>query len=226
MRSIFKIIYAEIKKNHKNSISFWKNFNKLIQNQDLLMVSAYGFFLGIVAGSIASHFSLFMYLDYGLSESIAGLGFAVVQFGSILGRPGWCLICDIVLGADKRKTFLYIGFLFTATSLILGLFLRNNNSPINLLFLLAFLIGYAGRGWHGLFIASVAETVQEENVGIALGFSSFFNRLGVMLSPPLFGYIADVKGSYNLSWLLLGLIMLLASISQYLFYYIKRHSEL
>ena len=207
-----------LQKNRLNSISFWKSFNQLIKNSDLLSVSIFGIFLGATSGAIAAHFTLFLYLDYGLTESIAGLGFAVVQSGSILGMLVWGLICDRFLGTDKRKTFLYIGFLFTFLSLNLGLFLRTPNPPISTLFILAFLAGFAGRGWLGLYLAAIAETVKEKHIGIAVGFSLLFARSGIMLAPPIFGYIADLRGSYDLSWLLLGLTMFLASVGQYLFY--------
>lgn len=214
-----------LKKNDANSISFRKNFNQLIKNRDLVGVSIFGFFLGATSGAIAAHFTLFLYLDYGLTESTAGLGFAAVQFGSILGRPGWGLICDRLLGADKRKTFLYIGFLFTSISLIFGLFLRNFNPPVSVLFLLAALVGCSGRGWHGLYFAFVAETEKEEHIGIAVGFSLLLMRLGMMLAPPIFGYIADLKGAYDFSWLLLGLMMFLASVGQYLFHIKAQRKE-
>ena len=206
------------KKNDVNNISFWKSFDQLIKNSDLISVSTFGVFLGATSGSIAAHFTLFLHLDYSLTESIAGLGFAVVQFGSILGRPGWVLISDRLLGGDTRKTFLCIGFLFTSISLIFALFLRYFNPSISILFLLAFLTGCSARGWHGLFFASITETVKEEHVGIAIGFSSLFIQSGMMLAPPISGYIADLREAYDFSWLLLGLMMFLASVGQYLFY--------
>jgi len=201
-----------------NNISFWIYFSQLIN------VSILGFFLGAASGSIGAHFTLFLYLDYGLTETIAGLGFAVVQLGSILGRPVWGLISDRLLGANKRKTFLYIGILFTSLSLIFGIFLRNFNPPIYILFLLAFFTGFSGRGWQGLYFVSIAETVKEEQVGISIGYSLLFIRLGIMLAPPIFGYIADIRGTYNFSWLLLGFMILLTTVGQYLFY-IKARRE-
>jgi MFS family permease len=149
---------------------------------------------------------------------VAGIGFAFVQFGSFFGRVGWGIICDKLLKANKRKTFLYIGLIFLSLSLILCLFFRNYRHPIGVIFLLSFFIGFSGRGWTGLYLASVAETVKENDVGIATGFSLLFMRLGAMFMPPVVGYITDLKGAYNLSWFLLGLIMFLTSLIQYITY--------
>lgn len=207
------------KKNNPNNISFWKSFNQLIKNSDLISLATFGFFLAATSGSIASHFTLFLYLDYGFPVKIAGLGFAFVQLGSILGRPVWGLICDRLLGGDKRKTFLYIGLLFTTLSLFLGLFIKNFNLTVSVLLVIAFLIGFSGRGWNGIYYASIAETVKEKEVGMAMSFSALLMRPGMVLAPPIFGYIADLRNSYDLSWLLLGLMMFLASVGQYLFLY-------
>lgn len=205
-----------LQKNYKNNVSFWPYFFQLIKNQELIKISIFGFFLGVMGNSITAHFTLFLFLDYNLSETVAGIGFAMVQFGSILGRAAWGVFCDKILQSNKRKTFLYMGLLFTLISLILSLILKNINPSNNLLFLLSFLVGFLGYGWPGLFNASITETVSEDNVGIAIGLASLFMRSGMMIAPPIFGYIADLRDSYDLSWLLLGIIMLLASLGQYL----------
>ena len=208
----------KIKKNNAKKISFWQNINQLYSNKNLMSISAFGFFLGAISGSIVSHFTLFLYLDYGLSESIAGLAFAFVQLGSIIGRPGWGIVSDRLFRANKRKTFLYIGILFTLLTIILNLCMKNIEVHLSILFLFAFLIGCAGRGWQGLYFATVAETVREEQFGIAIGFSLFFARSGIMLAPPIFGYIADLNEAYYFSWFLLGTIIFLTSIGQYVLY--------
>jgi len=206
------------KKIEVSSISLFKSINHLIHNIELLSISVFGFFLGAISASIAAHFTLFLYLDYDLIEHVAGIGFAFVQFGSFFGRVGWGLVCDKLLKANKRKTFLYIGLIFLSLSLVLCFLFGKNRPPIGLLFLLSFFIGFSGRGWTGLYLAGAAETVNENDVGIATGFSLLFMRLGAMSMPPIFGYIADLKGAYSLSWFLLGLLMFLTSLIQYIFY--------
>jgi len=103
--------------------------------------------------------------------------------------------------------------------------LKNINSLLNVIFLFPFLVGFSGRGWQGLYFASIAETVEEGQIGIAVGFATILMQLGLMIAPPIFGYIADVRGTYSLSWLLLGLMLFLASIGQYLFYIKHKQRE-
>jgi MFS family permease len=197
---------------------FLKGLFQLFSNIDLLTISIYGFFWGAVSGAITTHFTLFLFLDYKLSASLAGFGFALVQVGSIVSRPGWGIISDRILNNNKRKAFLIMGFLFFVLTIILGTFLKNMNPPISVIFLLSFLVGCTGRGWNGIFFSAVPEMVKKEEVGGAIGLSLLFPRIGLFLSPPIFGYIADVKGAYESSWFFLGLLMFLASVGQYYFY--------
>jgi len=199
-----------------NNTNFWNCFHQLIVNRELLIISLFGFFLGSTSSVITAHFTLFLFLDYNLPKTIAGLGFAIVQFGSIFGRAIWGFLCDGLLKTNKRKTFFYMGILFSFIAVVLSLFLHTLNPSIFTLFLFAFLIGFSGYGWPGLYNAAITETVPEENVGIAIGFASLFMRSGMMLAPPVFGYIADLNGSYNLSWFIWGMLLLLAATSQYL----------
>lgn len=109
-----------------------------------------------------------------------------------------------------------MGILFWLLSIIISVGLKHLNPSVSTLFLLAFLTGCFGNGWPGIFCAAVTETVQEENVGIATGLAFLLVRSGLMIVPPIFGYIADIKGSYSLSWFLLGITMFITSLGQYL----------
>ena len=211
----FKHNTIDNKDNTKNT-SFLKSYGQLLKNKELFNFSLFGFFLGAASGSISNHFTIFLYLDYHLSASVAGIGFAIVQLGSVFGRLGWGITCDKLLNFNKRKTFLYLGISFTLVSLMLGLCFKNISTPILILFVLAFLIGYSGRGWQGLYFASVSDMVEDKYNGIAIAFSSVFFRIGLMIGPPIFGFIADIRGSYDMSWILLGIVLLIASAAQYL----------
>jgi len=225
--SVFIILYfyqdkrKEInnyKKFNSYRLFFRKSLSELINNIDLMIISSYGFFLGAAAGAISTHFTLFLFLDYGLTESVAGFGFALLQLGSILGRPMWGIICDKFLGSNIRKAFLFIGMIFFFISIIFGLFLKSGKPSVGIIFLLAFITGCSIRACNGLLFSSISEMAKDDQVGGAIGLSLFFTRTGMLLTPPIFGYIADLRKSYDLSWIILGLIIIAVSVGQYLFY--------
>jgi MFS family permease len=87
-------------------------------------------------------------------------------------------------------------------------FLNNYNPSIFLIIFLGFMLGGTGRGWQGLYFSAVSEQVGEEKTGIGVGLSLVFVRLGIILGPPIFGFIADKAGSYSYSWLILAFFVL------------------
>ena len=50
----------------------------------------------------------------------------------------------------------------------------------------------------------MGEVVEKEVVGLATGFSLTITFLGILLFPPLCGYLVDKLGSYDQAWDLLA----------------------
>ncbi len=61
-------------------------------------------------------------------------------------------------------------------------------------------------GWLGLYFITIVELDSEKLAGIGTGLSLVFMRTGVLVSPPLFGLLADMNNIYRLSWLILSLV--------------------
>jgi len=53
----------------------------------------------------------------------------------------------------------------------------------------------------------VTELVPKEKSGLATGITITISSWGVMLIPPLFGYIIDVSGNFTGGWLFLMALM-------------------
>lgn len=196
----------------KEKTSLIKSFSTLIKNKELLALCSLGVVFGVSSGILVSHFTLYLFSDFGFSEVNAGLGFMILQVGSVIGRPGWGLINDRLLKSNDRKSFIIIGVLISIISLVFS-FLGSLNPPIFLILILAFLIGLVGRGWNGLYFSAVSKHVQKKDTGISVGVSLFFVRFGIIIGPPVFGLIADQTGSYNYSWLSLSIYTFIALIT-------------
>ena len=78
--------------------------------------------------------------------------------------------------------------------------------PIYIIYLSSLILGFVSLGWMGLYFTSVIELASEKLAGIGTGLSLVFIRLGVLLSPPLFGLLADLNNSYQLSWLGMAIV--------------------
>ncbi|MGI6575670.1 MAG: MFS transporter [bacterium] len=198
--------------------SFYEEFCQLLNNRYMLLMGLLGFVFGSTSGIIATHFTLFLHLDYGLPETLAGLGFGAAQIGGSMARPGWGFISDRVFRGNRENGLLAMGILFTFISLLFAFFTQSLNYII--IFILGFFIAAAGRGWNGLYFTAVAELAGEDNTGMSVGFTFLFIRLGLMLAPPVFGFIADKRGAYDYSWFLSGLMVFVVSVLTY--YHLKK----
>ena len=198
------------------SPSFREGFSALIGDRDVLLVCMVGLVLGSISGTMAAHYTLYLHLDYGYSEALAGLGFAFLHAGSIAGRPAWGIINDRLLGGSERLGFLLIHLSTVAVLLGLVGVSRFVEMPSTaLLFTLTFLAGFCGRGWPGVLFAAVAKRVDIRSAGMAMGFALLFIRLGITVAPPLLGYVADLTGGYEMSWFLTAGLALVSGLVFY-----------
>ena len=78
--------------------------------------------------------------------------------------------------------------------------------------LIVALMGLSVLGRHGVSITFIAELAGKELAGTASGVSITITYTGIVIGPPLFGYIADITQSYWLSWFVFGIASALASV--------------
>lgn len=200
------------KNNKKEKSSVLKDISTLFKNKYLLALCFLGIMFGVSSGITATHFTLYLYADFGFSEITAGLGFMVLQLGSMFGRPGWGIVNDRFFNGNDKVGFTIMGISIALISIFLS-FLKNFNPSLIFILIIGFLFGSVGRGWNGLYFSAVSKQVGDKDTGMGVGFSLLFVRIGIILGPPIFGLIADKTGSYSFSWLLMGIYTIIALIT-------------
>lgn len=187
--------------------NFKEEIGTIIKNEQLMLACMLGGVFGLAVGSIPAHYTIYLTTDLYYSEAIAGLCLGLVQIGGIVGRILWGWVSDALLDGDRKNTFLIIMITILVLKLVnafLGGLLAAN---ILILFIVSFLLGVSALGWSGLFFTVVSERANPEQTGIASGMSLIFLRAGVVIGPPIFGFIADQVDHYHLSWLVLGIVV-------------------
>jgi len=192
---------------NKKKTSLYNDISVILKNNYMLTLCLLGIMFGLASGIVATHFTLFLYLDYGYTEVIAGLGFMLLQVGSMAARPFWGLVNDNVFNNQKRYGFLILGIIVSFVSIVFAI-MSNYSPSLPIILFFAFLLGASGRGWQGLYFSAVSEQVGEDDTGLGIGLSMVFVRLGILTGPPVFGYFADQAESYSYSWLILGIMMI------------------
>ncbi len=184
--------------------AFIGDLGLLLENKYLLCLCGLGAGFGLINGALPAHFTIYLHQDLGYCKVISGLGFSLLQLGGLTGVLGWGLISDRFLGGDRGKSLLLVGLIINTMLLVFGLAgLFPFSSTI--VFLMSFLLGFGALGWWSLFLVTVGEMSSNRMTGMVTGFVLIFIRLGMSISPPLVGYITDLRGAYDAGFLFLFL---------------------
>jgi MFS family permease len=116
-------------------------------------------------------------------------------------------VSDRWLRGERKRLLLGIGCV--ALLPLLALLLLPPGTSYLALSPLIILYGLSGMSWNGVHMTLVAELSGRQSAGVGVGISMTLVNAGNIIMPPLFGYSADVTGSYMLSWGLLILWLLL-----------------
>jgi MFS family permease len=178
------------------------------RNRDLLMLTAWGCL--IVTGQYALIAFLALDLNQGAGLSLAegSILVAVANVAGIIGRVLWGLVSDRHAGGSRKIYLLTINLVGVLGSVLL--FVVPRTAPIALLTAIAALAGLALIGYQGLWVTMIAEVAGPERVGAATGFAITFVSSAIALSPPLYGLVADLAGTYRAIWLVLTVVLLIA----------------
>ncbi|TDL32633.1 MFS transporter [Jeotgalibacillus sp. S-D1] len=174
----------------------------------LLLISLVAFIIN------GSQMSLNIYLLFYVGNellfglAIAGTMFVISEAGGSAGRIVWGTISDTFFGGSRFGVMFILTLLAFSGSL--SMIFLEADTPVWLLGMLIFIFGFAVSGFNGLWMNIATELTPPEKAGLASGFSLTIGSMGVMFLPPVFGWIADLNGSFAASWLFMAGMMLLA----------------
>ena len=174
-----------------------------------LGVGTFGFLMAGVQQGFMAYTTLFLTEDHGYRLAIAGVSFAVMMVGGTVGRLGWAVISDRWF-RENRWTGLLITSVVAAFGLIGMAFLPTGPW----LWPCFVLVGLSSIGWNGVFLALVANSVPVTHVGRLTGWSLRCVFSGVVVIPPILGFLADHWG-WSAAWIFAATITLIACAGMY-----------
>ncbi len=206
-----------------------KNFKEelfeLLQNRQLMLACMLGLTFGLAVGAIPAHYTLFLTMDLFYSSALAGFALGIVQIGGIFGRTFWGWLSDSLMDGDRKNSFMLIMITIVILKLIYSFLGNAMASSTFFMLIMSFLLGLSALGWSGLFFTVVSERARPEQTGIASGMSLIFLRTGVVIGPPIFGFLGDVMDHYFYSWLLLGGLVFISGMIYYRLQSLENHKE-
>lgn len=144
----------------------------------------------------------------GLTLATASLLVAVAQAAGIVGRIAWGAWSDRTLAYGRKPLLLVL----TAVALtgVLLLLAAPRSAPLAVLVVVAAIAGVALIGFQGLWVTMITEMAGPARAGTATGFGITFIATAIAVSPPLYGLVADIAGTYRAIWVALAGVLVLA----------------
>lgn len=200
---------AQKKSGGDDDTTLRESLKVLLKNRQLLAVCSLGLIFSLVSGAVPAHYTLYLTQNINMNTTAAGLSLGILQIGGIFGRPYWGGLDDKMFGGNRSRGLIMLGIIMTAVIFLFTFYITRFNPGLIIVLISSFLLGMVAMGWHGLLQTTVAELATEKYTGIATGLSMIFVRTGIVISPPIFGYLADLTSTYYYSWLATGVFALI-----------------
>ncbi len=187
----------------------------VIRNRSLLLLSGVTFLYAGVQLSLAGFMVLFLTEKVGMSIVEAGAMLALAQAGGIVGRIGWGVVSDVLFGGRRKIVMAIFSVMAAVSSVVLAM--TGPETPRAVLLITLVVAGVSAIGWNGINMLFVAEIAGRQASATAAGLNLTCSYLGIMVGPPIFGYLVDMTGSYATAFLVgaaasLASLLLLAPI--------------
>ncbi len=171
-----------------------------------------------LSGALATlgQFTLITYLAIYLKET---QDIAVTRSASLLvlaqvagaaGRVLWGLASDKLFARRRRPALMLPIALSAAGALALGWL--PHGTPVWLIATLVTVHAFCALGWHGNWIALVAEIAGPERQGRTVGVAMSIMYPGIIVLPPLFGLFVDHTHSWPGAWSGLTGVLIIATL--------------
>ena len=183
---------------------------RLRHDRNLVLLTSWSCLIVTGQYALLAFLALDLHQRSGLSLERGSLLVALANASGIVGRVAWGGVSDRAL-SHGRKPLLVV---LTAACLVAALALLATPSSASTAVMagVAILAGLTLIGYQGLWITMIAEVAGPVRVGAATGFAVTFVGIAIALSPPFFGLVSDIAGSYRAIWGVLSVLVALAFI--------------
>ena len=183
---------------------------EIFKSRDIWLLIGAGMCLVIVEFSAIAYFVLYLKEVLLFAVVTAGFFLAILEVGGAFGKPISGLISDRLFHGSRKRVYILMCSVTFAMCLIFA-FLPQG-SPSCLIIPLCLVLGFVAIGWGGLHLTLVGEFAGTELAGTVTGMSAVGILVANMVGPPVFGYIIDTTGSYQIGWQFLAIMAVLAAV--------------
>jgi MFS family permease len=179
------------------------------RDRNVRLLTIWGCMIIVGQYSLLAFLALDVHDATGRSLASASLLVVAAQVSGIAGRLLWGALSDRLVAGRKPMLLVLTG---TGLASTLALYAVPRSAPFGALLAVALFAGLALVGFQGLWVTMLAEAAPPDRVGATTGFAITFVTCAVTLTPPLFGLVADLAGTYRAIWAVLAGLLALAFI--------------
>lgn len=184
---------------------FQEDLRKILQNKQVLLLSISAMGLQGAQLCLTTYIILFAFEKLEMTLILAGLLLVLAEIGGSVGRVAWGTISDKYFAGNRMIIMFIVTVLTGMCALVCAVLLPA--TPLIVVLCTVFIFGFSISGYNGVWMTIIVELVQKENSGIATGVTITISSWGVLIIPPLFGYIVDISGSFSKGWLFIASLM-------------------
>jgi MFS family permease len=185
-----------------------QTWRELIREREIVLLTVWGCLLVSGQYALIAFIPLDVHGRAHIGLARAGLLVAVAQVGGIVGRIGWGLASDRVLHGRRRPVLLAITISGVLVAVLLAIL--PGRVSFTVLALVAFAGGLSMIGWQGMWMTTITERAGAMRAGAVSGFGLTFIAIAITVTPPLYGFVDDLSGSFAVTWATLAAVLALA----------------
>jgi ACS family hexuronate transporter-like MFS transporter len=183
------------------------NLIHLLRRKDIRAGLVYPFVLSGGQWCYLTYIELYLTEVVGLSIARAATLLALGQVSGTFARVFWGVLSDRLFYGRRKPVLFWVGILAFVSTAATGLF--SAQTPWWFIWATIALLGATVMGWNGIYLTLASESAGLNVAGLAVGLSSTFAFLGIVVFPPIFGYLVDAGFSYRFAWAALAAITLI-----------------
>ncbi|GKV65277.1 MULTISPECIES: MFS transporter [Sporosarcina] len=189
-----------------NKSEFWKDLRMVLNNRQVLLLSISAMGLQGAQLCLTTYIILFAFEKLEMTLVLAGLLLVLAEVGGSIGRVAWGAISDRFFAGNRMIIMFFVTILTGICAIIFAMLLPA--TPLLAVLITVFIFGFSVSGYNGVWMTIIVELVQKEKSGLATGVTVTISSWGVLIIPPLFGYIVDTSGTFTYGWLYVAVLMM------------------
>ena len=169
-----------------------------VWRRDILLLIASQVCLLFAQFAFVAYLALYLTETLLFSVVLAGLCLSLAQATAWVGRIGWGVLSDRVLGGNRRISFGIMALLATMFMFLISL--TSIDTPVWVIVGVSVAFGLTGLSWGPTFLNCMTEMAGPAMAGTAVGLGVGIGYAVNIAGVPFLGYLADWTGTYQATW--------------------------